>query len=166
MLKPKNLFGQKNGIKFDDLINFITDNAKVNLLKSSKFIISELENDKENLILFYQSKGYRDIKLIDEKISREGDYIDLNISLEPGNQYFFRNIDWTGNYIYDEQVLNEVLAINKGDVYDTETLEKKITYVDNEFSVIPEKELELLRLEQVKEINNKYYMELLSREIE
>ena len=36
----------------------------------------------------------------------------------------------------------------------------------NEFSVIPEKELELLRLEQVKEINNKYYMELLSREIE
>ena len=105
MLKPKNLFGQKNGIKLDDLINFITDNAKVNLLKSSKFIISELENDKENLILFYQSKGYRDIKLIDEKISREGDYIDLNISLEPGNQYFFRNIDWTGNYIYDEKVL-------------------------------------------------------------
>ena len=125
LLKPKNLFGQKNGIKLDDLINFITDNAKINLLKSSKFIISELENDKENLILFYQSKGYRDIKLIDEKISREGDYIDLNISLEPGNQYFFRNIDWTGNYIYDEQVLNEVLAINKGDVYDTETLEKK-----------------------------------------
>ena len=38
--------------------------------------------------------------------------------------------------------------------------------MDNEFSVIPEKELELLRLEQVKEINNKYYMELLSREIE
>ena len=45
-------------------------------------------------------------------------------------------------------------------------LERKITYVGNEFSVIPEKELELLRLEQVKEINNKYYMELLSREIE
>ena len=34
-------------------------------------------------------------------------------------------------------------------------LERKITYVGNEFSVIPEKELELLRLEQVKEINNK-----------
>ena len=45
-------------------------------------------------------------------------------------------------------------------------LERKITFVGDEFSVIPEKELELLRLEQVKEINNKYYMELLNREIE
>ena len=36
----------------------------------------------------------------------------------------------------------------------------------NDYSIIPEKELELLRLEQVKEINNKYYMELLNREIE
>ena len=45
-------------------------------------------------------------------------------------------------------------------------LERKITYVDTEFSVIPEKELELIRLQQVKEINNKYYMELLNREIE
>ena len=47
-----------------------------------------------------------------------------------------------------------------------EKLQRKITYVDSEFSIIPEKELELLRLEQVKEINNKYYMELLNREIE
>ena len=45
-------------------------------------------------------------------------------------------------------------------------LERNITYVGNKFSIIPEKELELLRLEQIKEINNKYYMELLNREIE
>ena len=128
LLKPKKLFGTKKGIALEDLTRFITDNAKINLLKSSKFITSELENDRDNLISFYQSKGYRDIKIVDETISREGDYIDLNISLIPGNKYFFRNIEWTGNYIYDEIVLNEVLGINKGDVYDTETLDKKITY--------------------------------------
>ena len=111
-----------------DLTKFITDNAKINLLKSSKYITSELDNDKENLISFYQSKGYRDIKIIDEKISRDGDYVDLQLTLDPGNQYFFRNINWTGNYIYNEDLLNEVLAISKGDVYDTETLDKKITY--------------------------------------
>ena len=128
LFKPKNLFGSKNGVSFKDLTKFITDNAKINLLKSSKYITSELENDKDNLISFYQSKGYRDIKIIEEKISRDGDYVDLELTLKPGNQYFFRNINWTGNYIYNEDLLNEVLAISKGDVYDTETLDKKITY--------------------------------------
>ena len=127
-MKPKNLFGSKYGISLKDLTKFITDNAKINLLKSSKYITSELENDKDNLISFYQSKGYRDIKILDEKISRDGDYVDLELTLDPGNQYYFRNINWTGNYIYNEDLLNEVLAISKGDVYDTETLEKKITY--------------------------------------
>ena len=124
LLKPKNLFGSKYGISLKDLTKFITDNAKINLLKSSKYITSELDNDKDNLISFYQSKGYRDIKILDEKISRDGDYVDLELTLDPGNQYYFRNINWTGNYIYNEDLLNEVLAISKGDVYDTETLEK------------------------------------------
>ena len=70
LLKPKNLFGSKYGISLKDLTKFITDNAKINLLKSSKYIASELDNDKDNLISFYQSKGYRDIKILDEKISR------------------------------------------------------------------------------------------------
>ena len=50
------------------------------------------------------------------------------IDIDPGRKYYFRNINWTGNYIYNEDILNEVLAIKKGDIYDTETLEKKITY--------------------------------------
>ena len=131
LINPKNLFGAKNGIKPNDVIEFVTDNAKINILKSSKFITSELENDKENLISFYQSKGYRDIKFLDEKVIRNGDYIDLKLSIDPGNRYYFRNINWTGNYIYDEGVLNEVLGIKPGDIYDTETLEKKITYNPN-----------------------------------
>ena len=113
MIKPKNLFGEKNGIKPNEVIEFVTDNAKINILKSSKFIAAELENDKDNLIAFYQSKGYRDIKIVDENITRKGDYIDLELNIDPGNRYYFRNINWTGNYIYEEDVLNEVLGINK-----------------------------------------------------
>ena len=60
--------------------------------------------------------------------TRKGDYIDLELNIDPGNRYYFRNINWTGNYIYEEDVLNEVLGIKPGDIYDTETLEKKITY--------------------------------------
>ena len=131
IIKPKNLFGEKRGLKPNSIIEFVTENAKINILKSSKFITAELENDKENLIAFYQSKGYRDIKFLDEEVIRNGDYVDLNLSIDPGNRYYFRNINWTGNYIYEEDVLNEVLGIESGDIYDTETLEKKITYNPN-----------------------------------
>ena len=128
LIKPKNLFGEKEGLNPDELIEFVTDNAKINILKSSKFIAAELDNDKDNLIAFYQSKGYRDIKIVEEDVIRNGDYVNINLSLDPGNKYFFRNINWVGNYIYEEDILNEVLGIKSGDVYDTETLEKKITY--------------------------------------
>ena len=48
LLKPKNLFAEKNGIDKNKAINFITDNTKINFLKSSKFIEKEFKNDKEN----------------------------------------------------------------------------------------------------------------------
>ena len=128
LAKPKNLFGIKKGIEKESSIKFITDNTKINFLKSSKFISKEFRGDKDNLIMFYQSKGFRDAKIINEKIIKKGDYVDININVDPGRKYYFRNINWTGNYIYNEDILNEVLAIEKGDIYDTETLEKKITY--------------------------------------
>ena len=128
LLKPKNLFGIKNGITKNGIIDFVTENSNVNFLKSSKFIDKEFINDKDNLIKFYESKGYRDIKIIKDSITYEDDFINIDIYVKPGNRYYFRNINWTGNYIYDKNLLNEILSIKKGDIYDIETLNKKITY--------------------------------------
>ena len=111
LLKPKNLFGFKNGITKNGIIDFVTENSNVNFLKSSKFIDKEFINDKDNLIKFYESKGYRDIKIIKDSITYEGDFINIDIYVNPGNRYYFRNINWTGNYIYDKKLLNEILSI-------------------------------------------------------
>ena len=56
LIKPKKLFGNKKGLDLISFNKYITDNLKVNVFKSSKFITSEYRNDKENLIKFYQSK--------------------------------------------------------------------------------------------------------------
>ena len=128
LLTPKRFFGVKNGITKNEILSFVTENSNVNFLKSSKFIDKEFINDKDNLIKFYESKGYRDIKIIKDSITYEGDFINIDIYVNPGNRYYFRNINWTGNYIYDKNLLNEILSIKKGDIYDIETLNKKITY--------------------------------------
>ena len=45
-----------------------------------------------------------------------------------GPKYYFRNIIWTGNYIYSDKQLASVLAINKGDVYNRELITKKLQF--------------------------------------
>ena len=71
LIKPKKLFGNKKGLDLVRFNKYLTDNLKINVFKSSKFITSEYRNDKENLIKFYQSKGYRDIKIISDLILKD-----------------------------------------------------------------------------------------------
>lgn len=99
------------------------------IFTSSKLIKKEYDKDKDNIIEYYNAQGYRDativsdsVKVIDEK------YVKVNIQIEEGRKYFFRNINWVGNYVYDSKTLSNVLNIKKGDVYNIETLQKRLSY--------------------------------------
>lgn len=93
----------------------------------SKFIPKKFEEDKEKLIEFYNKNGYRDARIAFDTVYAHNDKtVDVVLSLEEGRKYYFRNISWSGNYIYKDSVLNEILSIKKGDVYNTEELAKKI----------------------------------------
>jgi outer membrane protein insertion porin family len=46
--------------------------------------------------------------------------------MEEGRQYHYRNIFWEGNYIYPDSVLTEILGVKRGDIYNTEDLEKRL----------------------------------------
>ncbi|GHM99963.1 outer membrane protein assembly factor [Cytophagales bacterium WSM2-2] len=108
---------------------FINDNVKLNILRSSKFIRAEYEDDKKKLIDYMSSQGFRDADILADTIARH-DYstIDLRIKLNEGRKYYFRNISWTGNYLYTAATLNKVLDIKKGDVYSQEAMDKKTTF--------------------------------------
>ena len=45
---------------------------------------------------------------------------------DEGDKYYFRNITWTGNSVYTSEALNSILQIQKGDVYDVVTMEKRL----------------------------------------
>jgi len=98
-------------------------------LKKSKFVESDYEIDKDNLISFYNKNGYRDAELTQDSVWRTP-YGDLHIQLtiDEGRQYFFRNITWKGNSKYDEDQLANVLGIGPGDIYDPELLERRLTF--------------------------------------
>ncbi len=98
------------------------------VIKPSKYIIENYEEDKKNLIAEYSKEGYRDAKIVyDSIINFEENDIKIIIKIDEGKQYFFRNIKWIGNTKYKTETLNELLKIKKGDVFDKEHLENRLS---------------------------------------
>jgi len=104
-------------------------NRKSKLFSSSKLIRSEYNEDKENIIDFYNTLGYRDARIVSDSIWRnaKGELM-LKINIYEGRQYYFRNISWKGNTLYDDRYLSLVLGIEKGDVYDQELLQTRLSF--------------------------------------
>ncbi len=99
----------------------------INFFSSKKFNESEYENDKRSLISAFNEAGYRDARILkDTMYYIEPGRLQIDFDIEEGKKYYFRDITWTGNSVYSSDVLNDILQIKKGDVYDMVTMEKRL----------------------------------------
>jgi outer membrane protein insertion porin family len=104
--------------------------------KASKFLEAEYAEDKKMLLAKYNQLGYRDARIISDTVysNRDGS-VNVELNLEEGRKYYFRNIAWVGNTKYGSEVLDRVLGIKKGDVYDQARLEANLFMNPNERDV-------------------------------
>jgi outer membrane protein insertion porin family len=111
---------------------YINDHVKLNFFNSSKFVQSEYDVDKESLIQHYNTKGYRDANVLSDSVYRfNDDNVDIVLDVQEGKKYYFREIDWVGNYVYDDQTLTAVLGIKRGDSYDMEKVNERLNFNPN-----------------------------------
>jgi len=102
---------------------------KRKIFASSKLIKGDFEEDKSKVVAFYNKLGYRDAQIRKDSIWRNEDgRILIDLAIEEGSQYYFRNIAWKGNTIYDTEALQSILGINKGDIYNQELLETRLRF--------------------------------------
>lgn len=125
-----NFNGDIQGIKESKLaasMKKTKDNRLANFFKSKKFNEKEYKNDKSSLIEVFNEAGYRDAKVVSDSISYtpEGKMV-LDINIDQGKRYYFRDITWTGNSVYTTEQLNNILMIKKGDIYDVVTMDKRL----------------------------------------
>ena len=112
-----------------DVKEFINRNIKLNVFSGSKFIRSEFEEDKQKMVDYFNSQGYRDAEVIsDSVVNFDAKNVNVVIKVYEGRKYYFRDINWVGNYIHSTNTLNKILDINKGDVYNKELIDKKTTF--------------------------------------
>ena len=102
---------------------------KRRIFSSSKFLPELYAEDKDKLIDYYNTIGFRDARITADSVTRteEGD-LAIKIFLEEGNRYFFRDITFKGNIIYSDKQLREVLGIKRGDVYNKDLLEQRLSF--------------------------------------
>ena len=95
--------------------------------KGSKFIEEDYQEDLESILDKYSRLGFRDARILDDKISwNDENTINIDIDLEEGRQYRFAEIIFVGNKEYTDEELNEVLRIDKGDVYNGAVLKERV----------------------------------------
>jgi len=121
---------------YDVFKDYSVENLKFRIFKSSKYIENDFREDKINIINKYNKLGFRDAIIVRDSVYRNKDgYINIDITVDEGNKYYFRNINWVGNTKYTSEQLDAVLRIQKGDVYNQELLETNLTFNPNGMDV-------------------------------
>lgn len=141
-LKPsyeKPVYGEKERTSFKEYLKdygflslsktkrFIDPWFRFKLFSSAKFNRKKYEEDKIKVLDYYNSLGYRDAVIVDDTTHITGKgALNVDIKVNEGRKYYFGNITWKGNTKYKDSILNLVLGINKGDIYNLETLDKRL----------------------------------------
>ena len=95
--------------------------------QNRKLIEADYELDKEYLLDFYNSQGYRNATILSDSVY----YIDdatlgIDITVSEGNKYYIRNINWVGNSVYSTEQLQTMFGVRPGDVYDKKSMHKRL----------------------------------------
>ncbi len=96
--------------------------------KGSKYIDDNFREDLESILDKYSRLGFRDARILADTITWNDDNtINIDIKLEEGSQYRFGDILYVGNKSYTAEQLNQILKIQKGDLYNGAVLKERIT---------------------------------------
>jgi outer membrane protein insertion porin family len=96
------------------------------LFSSAKFNPVKYEEDKEKVLKYYNSLGYRDAQIVSDTLVSRDSKLYVDIKVNEGRKYYFGNITWKGNAKYPDSLLNVVLNIQKGDIYNLDILNSRI----------------------------------------
>ncbi|MBR6721583.1 MAG: outer membrane protein assembly factor BamA [Alistipes sp.] len=104
-----------------------THQKSINFFQSRKLDDEEFVNDKELLLDFYNSRGYRNATILSDSVY----YIDeatlgIDVTVSEGDKYYIRDVRWVGNSVYTTEQLQKMFGVQAGDVYDKKSMHKRL----------------------------------------
>lgn len=106
---------------------FLDPYFRFKLFSSAKFNEKKYGADKDKVLEYYNSMGYRDANIVsDTTYYNSKNQLNIGIKVDEGQKYYFGNVVWKGNTKYADSILSLILGIKKGDVYNLDILNKKL----------------------------------------
>ncbi len=97
------------------------------VFKRSKFIEQEYAKEKKGVVELYNEEGFRNAKVVSDSIYRLPDgTVGIDLYIQEGNQFYFREIEFVGNTKYNSAKLVEMLGIAPGEIYDKTKFESRL----------------------------------------
>ncbi len=120
-----------NGIE-----EYFYDNYRPRIFKASRFQEKNFEDDKKLIIDKYNSKGFRDARIVRDSVYKIDNHnLGIDLVVDEGHKYHYRSINWTGNTKYSSETLGNILGIKPGDIYNKELLDKNLTYSETTLDI-------------------------------
>lgn len=116
--------------KLDKAMKKTNETGKLkNIFRTKKFVQSLYETDKQNIIDYYNERGYRDAHIVADSVRptpKKRDRVDVYLTLSEGDKYYIRSINWIGNTLYPTEELNRLLRVAPGDIYNAKLLQDRL----------------------------------------
>ncbi len=98
-----------------------------NIFGGSKYIASDYKTDKGAVLDTYNERGYRNAAIVkDTMYYVSNNRVRIDITVEEGNKFHWRNVSITGNTKHTTEELKSILNISKGDVYNKKRLDSRL----------------------------------------
>ena len=109
------------------LYAFASPRLRLAIFSSSKFIDNTYQTDKQSIVAKYAEAGYRDARIAKDSIYRfDEKSINIEITVDEGKKYYFRNVTWVGNTKHTSEELSNLLSIKKGDIFNQAALDARL----------------------------------------
>ena len=104
-----------------------THQKSINFFQNTKLNEEDYKEDKNLLIDFYNSQGYRNATILSDSVyAINPERIGIHIDLSEGDKFYIRNIKWIGNSIYPTEELQQIFGVKTGDTYDKKSMHKRL----------------------------------------
>ncbi len=111
-----------------DLKKLLTSREK-SFFNSGNFVQSNIENDKALLEQHYLENGYIYAKVGEPEITDvttpedKSRFLEVVFNVDEGEQWFFGNVTYSGNSVFSDSSIDEILSAKQGSVHDVISLQ-------------------------------------------
>ncbi|MCC7029163.1 MAG: outer membrane protein assembly factor [Chitinophagaceae bacterium] len=125
--QAKNYFKGKGFLSISKTAMFLDPYFRYGVFSASKFNEKKYQEDKQSIVEYYNSIGYRDASILaDTLYTASNGHMNIDIRVAEGHRYYFGEIEFKGNTKYTDVELKKLVGIKKGDVYNSELLDKRL----------------------------------------